>query len=674
MSGPRYTGWHHTRIVGDRDAGSVYLPEARTLLGYVMDEAERNQLGVHSARRELKDGTVIIAEKHGAIPRVTITPAGSEGEEIKLQVPSDFVVWARDAGHPAGIDAEHPQQILRAKKAKPAGTAGGNGGIHAAEGGGAAADVSWQTFFFNSDVDGYEDFALAKGTYGGLFPGGVPRAGNVDWCGEDGERISWYGPSSRYFFDVFHQPRSQYDKKVFMQGRVILDVDDYLAHSPHDAGFTEHYVLGAALRKDSGTWWLYVAQADLPTVATSTATIPANTIFFGESLPQADVSVRINRYAMLTSDAHPAIELSAANNGREALWAGVITSGVQPWIFDAACERAVTFAANTNATATTSTYVPGLAGAPGETDVWYSATLTIDEDNVASATVTTATVSQTGGNKATLARDFKGGAAVDLLVSRSTQFNTPAAPVLSLGGASWPLHYREAIAGGYRYFKRWLLHADLREGEVLFFVQDVTVPDDVNVALSGETWVELWRGGARITSIQALGGAVTTTGLPQAVATLVDASLSDLYNRASGYALAPSWFVYGQVGYAYGTTVGGAFAGIAPMFALVWPPASELYGSYGARATTPGAPTTVASQRDASFADNSADFDGHTSAISCATVDNVTVFSVPAFAAGNDASLSFADDSPLGALTGVAGANARYHPIWLLGQPLPEAA
>ena len=74
MSGARYTDWSHTRVLGDREAAAQYVPEARKLLGFVMDEAKRNNLGVHQITRELEDGTVIIAEKHGDIPRMTIIP------------------------------------------------------------------------------------------------------------------------------------------------------------------------------------------------------------------------------------------------------------------------------------------------------------------------------------------------------------------------------------------------------------------------------------------------------------------------------------------------------------------------------------------------------------------------------------------------------------------------
>src|SRR5690606_35861489 len=146
--------------------------------------------------RQLEDGTVIVAEKHGDIPRITITPAPPQPSIPPPIVRDDFVVWARTGALPDGIDEDRPQQILR---------------------------PAWTTFFDNADVEGYEDFTGDKGTYGGMFPQGLLLAGNIDWLSPiTGERISWYGPSSRYWYDDWRLPRAQYGKHVFHLGQVLL--------------------------------------------------------------------------------------------------------------------------------------------------------------------------------------------------------------------------------------------------------------------------------------------------------------------------------------------------------------------------------------------------------------------------------------------------------------------
>jgi DNA-binding beta-propeller fold protein YncE len=74
MPGPRHIGWAHRRVIGDIDAAAPYWTYARKLMGFAIEEAARNQLGVYSIRRELPDGAVIIAEKYGEQRRITVIP------------------------------------------------------------------------------------------------------------------------------------------------------------------------------------------------------------------------------------------------------------------------------------------------------------------------------------------------------------------------------------------------------------------------------------------------------------------------------------------------------------------------------------------------------------------------------------------------------------------------
>src|SRR5690606_33738713 len=99
----------------------------------------------------------------------------------------------------------------------------------------------------------YETFSGRKGTYGARFPEGVRYAGNVDWRGKDGERVSWYGPERRYWAAPYLSLHSQYGRFVFILGHKLLDLQEY-------DGFPEPFVMGACI---VGTH-LYVVQADLP--------------------------------------------------------------------------------------------------------------------------------------------------------------------------------------------------------------------------------------------------------------------------------------------------------------------------------------------------------------------------------------------------------------------------
>lgn len=71
MPGPRYEGWHHLRIEGDKAAAAALLPTARKVLGYVRQQAQFN--GLQTYKHVLPvDGGKIIGEIIGGQPRVTI--------------------------------------------------------------------------------------------------------------------------------------------------------------------------------------------------------------------------------------------------------------------------------------------------------------------------------------------------------------------------------------------------------------------------------------------------------------------------------------------------------------------------------------------------------------------------------------------------------------------------
>lgn len=93
----RYVDWTHIRVNGDRHAAAPYVPDGRKLLGEVMEEAARNGLGVHVLHRRLEDGTVLVAEKHGDIPRITITPAPARAVQRRRTLEAFHLTWASTA-------------------------------------------------------------------------------------------------------------------------------------------------------------------------------------------------------------------------------------------------------------------------------------------------------------------------------------------------------------------------------------------------------------------------------------------------------------------------------------------------------------------------------------------------------------------------------------------------
>src|SRR5690606_33413549 len=144
-------------------------------------------------------------------------------------VPTGFVVTPRSTAHPNGLDAEQPQQILQFQ----------------------AEEGAWRTFT-------YRKTPSAFGTYKARFPEGLWDAGNLDWLGAKPEggtdadrvRLTFYGPMRRYWYDSWRKPRAQYGSWVFLNGQVLLDIEEVntkrIAESL--APFDETLVLGAAYR------------------------------------------------------------------------------------------------------------------------------------------------------------------------------------------------------------------------------------------------------------------------------------------------------------------------------------------------------------------------------------------------------------------------------------------
>lgn len=89
MSGPRFIGWHHKQGAGQRGE-EMYRPEAAKLLGAVVKEAGRRGLQTYQMRRRLADGTIIIAEIIGGIPRTTII-AGSDKYRAPRRIKTQLI-------------------------------------------------------------------------------------------------------------------------------------------------------------------------------------------------------------------------------------------------------------------------------------------------------------------------------------------------------------------------------------------------------------------------------------------------------------------------------------------------------------------------------------------------------------------------------------------------------
>lgn len=642
MPGVRYEGWRHTRVAGDPAAGAPYLTTATKLLGYVFEDAKRNNLGVHAMRQVLDDGTVIVAEKHGDIPRITIFPVGTEGGEIPVKLPEDFVVHARTTAIPDGIDAEHPQQILRAAKEK-------------------GGPPDWKTYFYGPSTAGYAAFGLPKGTYVGLFTEGITHAGNLDWRGEDGERVSWGGPSSRYFLDPYTQPSAQYGKKVFMLGRVLLDMTAYNAAVVEpETTFPELWVLGAALRKVGGQFYLYVVHALIYDADTSAGTVPAFTIAYDSPYPFGDITTVLSRFTVLRDeDQPPAEQWSVANGSRLELYRGDIYNANTPWFFSPDATMAVSFALPESISAVLGTGV--VVGPPSASQQIHRLLIPAGD----AASLVSSSVSLAAGQAAAaLTGDFdEDGQPLQLLVKRAPDGDTLGAFWLSFEGQDYLLYSEHTLPGigNSTTTKRRLLWADLRANTFIF--QRIDFNTSGFVLAGGVAVIEIWRDGIRVGTIDLDYDAVLACGLQFAANQSVNwRQLVDTIPVAPAFAL-------------YGIYTGST--GILVRY-LLWEGALGIYGfrpypparHYGARAVNgvssgPYVPFTT----EGEFDGNRLDADGKYSVLGAASYDGVTMLSCYGFVNDAGTSVQWVDNSTLQTLTGVAGEKNRYHPIWLLGKP-----
>lgn len=338
MPAARDIDWTHVHVAGDRSVAAQHLPFARKLLGYVKQDASFNNLGVHKAVRRLEDGTIVTAEIHGAIPRITIQTVPKQ-DAPKIDLPESFVTTPMVAG--GFVDATRRQVVLQSTKS------------------------AWNALFYSHDHGGsaHDAVAAPRGYYGWfrLFRDGLNHAGNIDFRAKNGMRVSWQGPSSRYWYDGWRQPNAQYGRKVYMLGQVLLDIDAYCTASGVD--FSERLVVGAAIDPAGKT--LVVMQAAMtdlsatdvpsPFFAVTDApgiTFPDNRYYtvagIGEfkvtpPAPVGPVALRLVRYTLVDAPTSSSKLFTVANGSAAVLWTGSLTNACNPWFFREDCREAVTF-------------------------------------------------------------------------------------------------------------------------------------------------------------------------------------------------------------------------------------------------------------------------------------------------------------------------------------------
>lgn len=658
MSGPRDTGWTHTRLVGDRDRARELIPVARKLLGYARQQAGGLSLQTYKVSKTLPGGEHITAELHGGIPRITIEVAPAKAPPKPPLAAAGFVVWARTDGLPDGIDPEFPQQVL------------------------AENGNDWTARVKSRDIaEGRRD-----GTYGAKFPDGLTRAGNVDWEGADGERISWYGPSSRMFMDAYINPAAMFGKFVFMMGKPLLDVDAYIADSTEDTPFDDRWIVGAAIKKIGGERWLYCIQSGADDGETDMTTIPGGGGRFTYPLAPQSIIGGLHRYR-LDWEVDPAgiPRYTVRLNSREKL-VPINLGHADPWFFNRSCSQVVCHSA--------------LPASHGGTPWWVAKV--IDPDNPPDGTDDTEEYLPAAAQTRTRLAIADDGT-VTLLDQLAFSVNStgPASPVASdyfedelrsiairmdselavsivFDGVELPLWRCTEASGVVSEVKRNVLYASPRDNLMVFLAEqrEVDVLPITPETIDATVAVEIWRGGVLAEAIVLFQhpDEIPDFGLQR---TLIPNSRT--MNDLAGVNISPAYFIYGLVSAQVNTggvgpgsfSTNDTFLGAVNTFALLPYPSECWFGTYDRRVTDPAdrPPTPFADLAENGASGNKADFDGHFSVTGCAASPESTLLSCAVPVKDQDGVAHHISRTTFALATGISGPGERYHPIWLLGKP-----
>jgi hypothetical protein len=649
-------------LQGDRVEAARYINVARAALWKLARATAAG--GAASARRrlDLAGGVTIDLVLAGLQAQITITAPLSNAETWKP--PQDFVVWARDAAHIHGIDTDYPEQILRVEHNEKHNDV-----------------LRWTTYFHDAGVEGFKDFPGRKGTYQRPFPDALQHGGNVDWRSPRGEIISWYGPSSRYWFDAYVQLRSQYGKFVFMNGSAILDVDAYIAASSQPV-FSERYILGAALRYDESGTHLFTVQSEAPDMTTDTSDLPANTVEVTDPAPHTSQNLRFCRYTLGTTvDENGVATYHTIADSRITI--GVATDFCsEPWFFNPECTEVLCHA-----------YPPGFLiakiidrDAPPDPDDFAPADeifpptnqsrlrLKIEEN--AASLLATDVYSVTNDNHATvLASDYNADGEI-VTLGLSVDENMVAH--LEFGGQRHQLIYVRALHESegddrIRAELRWVVFADLREGLLVMMTYEVTFSFP---GVVGGTYVEIYQNGKLVH--RQLDHDVLDAPAHGFTFVLLDHERK--YDHLKGRAIAPYFFVFGILFNMRGGpgTLGGdpEFVGCNYQFNWLGYPPASYFGTFDPPPVSPSPHprTTIASRSVGGFASTLPDFDGHYSVTGCSFQDGVLLLSFATVSFDGAESFNFTNDQTLARLTGIGGTNARFHPIWRIGVPAKAPA
>lgn len=208
MPGARYNDWHHLRYEGDRTTAARYRAEARKVLGFIESQALFNHMQTYKHVERLSDGTVIVGELNGGIPRVTINVTGTRQPRVTPLTEGFILRFGTDIVTPATLD---PALLCPPDEDSDA--------------------TDWKAQFLSSYSFGaVETPDDVSGSYAGTFG---PRSQlnsqlgvGAGWTSPDGELVQWFRGYSGYWPQHYAHPGACYSGHVSIYGHVVAQVTD----------------------------------------------------------------------------------------------------------------------------------------------------------------------------------------------------------------------------------------------------------------------------------------------------------------------------------------------------------------------------------------------------------------------------------------------------------------
>ena len=662
----RDVGWAHFRFLGDKDVARGYVSVAREVLGFVRQEAGRLNLQTYQVTKELQTqhGTIVItAELIGGIPRMTIqAPTQVQREGIGPPL-AGFVVHARNEALPDGFTDTYPQQVIRETR-----------------------DETYATHTYSQPENG----ARSDGTYSVRFPRGLKHAGNVDWVSALGERLSWYGPSNRMAMDPYINPSRQYGKFVFMLGEALLDVEAYIADSDLEVGFSDRHILGAAICNVGGRLYLYTVQAVGEDGETDMTQIPNGEGRISYPLAPQAANGGIHRYR-LSRYLGPGdvMRYRVSKNSREKL-IDLNTEHCDPWFFNQSGTELVSHIAFPPDEPPTPWFLARLFdpdnppdGSDLVTEIFPAQTqrrirLGITEAGIVSLGNTDFSV-ESGQPAVPVFADYE----ADTMRAYGIRLDADMVPYLVFDGTEVPLWKVASEGPDLRGTKRWIIYASPRDKVLVTLHLDLLWLEGSLVETPGNTLrgtgasMELWRNGVLVSS--------TVLYTPNAIA---EPGFNRHYRKNEeafasliGQPIAPHFYLWGVNLLVTNTATDGMpyshktltnMLGCVAGYGFLPYPASCYFGTYDLPTETGDPdrdPTPVSTLAPEGFAGSQADADGHFSIVGCAASEQSLLLSCATAREGGDNSFTHITGDTFAVVTGIAGEDPRYHPVWLMGKP-----